>query len=69
VRELERRFPGGYFEPTPDEGFDKYLEVIDELGAGKADSLRGWREKADIKLGRTKSPTSDATTITQLVTK
>jgi len=54
VRELERRMPGGYFEPTPDEGFDKYLKVIDELTAGRADSLKGWREKMDARLGRTK---------------
>jgi hypothetical protein len=51
-RELERRFPGGYFEPTPDSGFDQYLKVIDELTAGRADGLKGWREKMDERLGR-----------------
>jgi hypothetical protein len=56
VRELEKRFPGGYFEPTPDEGFDRYLEVIDELSAGRGDSLRNWRAEADRKLGRGSQP-------------
>lgn len=51
---LDKRFPGGYFEPTADgrDGFDAYLETVDELSMGQADSLRGWRERLDAKLGR-----------------
>lgn len=54
VKELDRRFPGGFFQPTPDgeNGFDAYLDFLDTLTVGQTDSLRGWREKMDRKLGR-----------------
>jgi hypothetical protein len=54
IGELDKRFPGGYFEPTPDgkDGFGEYLRVVDELGAKQGDALKGWREKMDQKLGR-----------------
>lgn len=54
VKELEREYPGGYFEPGLDWGFDRYLTLVDKLSAGQADSLKGWRERADEKLGRGK---------------
>lgn len=52
--ELEKMFPGGFFEPTPDHGFDDYLRAVDKLAqdAAQSDSLRGWRDKMDVKLGR-----------------
>jgi len=54
VTALYKIFPGGFFEPTPEHGFDTYLEALDELNAqqGGSDALRGWREKLDAKLGR-----------------
>lgn len=54
VRELDRAFPGGFFTPTPDKGFDEYLRVLDRLASesGQSDSLKGWRDKMDAKLGR-----------------
>lgn len=54
VRALEEIFPGGFFEPTPDHGFDIYLRAVDKLAqdAAQSDSLKGWREKMDLKLGR-----------------
>jgi hypothetical protein len=54
IGELEKIFPGGFFEPTPDHGFDIYLREIDKLAqdAAQSDSLKGWREKMDLKLGR-----------------
>ena len=52
VKELEKAFPGGYFESTEDGGFDRYLRKVDELSAGQADSLKGWRDKMDARLGR-----------------
>lgn len=54
VRELDKRFPGGYFEPTADgqDGFDTYLEFLDTLAASQTDELKGWRERMDSKLGR-----------------
>lgn len=54
VKELERRFPGGYFESDEVGGFDRYLHMVDELSAGQADKLKDWRQKADEKLGRAK---------------
>lgn len=55
--ELDKRFPGGYFQPTADgqRGFDAYLRTLDELAVGQADSLKGWRDQADAKLGRTRA--------------
>lgn len=57
IGELDKRFPGGYFEPTPDgkDGFGEYLRVVDALGAKQGDQLKGWREKMDQKLGRLSS--------------
>lgn len=54
VRELEKVFPGGFFEPTPDGGFDDYLRAVDRLAqdASQSDALKNWRERADAKLGR-----------------
>jgi hypothetical protein len=51
---LDKRFPGGYFEPTADgkDGFDEYLQTVDELSTGQTDSLKGWRDRLDQKLGR-----------------
>lgn len=50
MKELEKEFPGGYFEPTPEWGIDRYLAAIDKLHEGQADSLKGWRERVDNKL-------------------
>lgn len=56
VKALRKEFPGGYFEPTPDAGFDVYLDTLDRLlaaGVLKEDAtLTAWREKQDAKLGR-----------------
>jgi hypothetical protein len=57
VAELEKRFPGGYFEPRIVDGeivdgFGTYLQVVDELGERQGDSLKGWRQRMDEKLGR-----------------
>jgi len=54
IEALNKKFPGGYFEPTTEWGFDRYLEAVDELSVVAADDpLRSWREKMDAKLGRT----------------
>lgn len=52
VAELEKAFPGGFFEPTPDKGFDEYLRTVDRLAkdASQSDALKDWREKMDNKL-------------------
>jgi len=50
VRELEKAFPGGYFESDDAGGFDRYLTLVDKLSAGQADTLKGWRQRADEKL-------------------
>lgn len=55
VAELRRVYPYGYFEPTPERGFDEYLRVCDRLAAeaGEASSsLQQWRARMDGKLGR-----------------
>jgi len=56
AKAIEKYFPGGYFEPTPEHGFDLYLKAIDELVARKVisedDTMKSWRERMDAKLGR-----------------
>lgn len=52
IEALEKKFPGGYFEPTTKWGFDRYLKAIDECSEVGADVLRKWREEMDVKLGR-----------------
>lgn len=54
VAKLDKLYPDGFFVPTPDHGFDDYLKALDKLAAESAgsDSLKGWRERADQKLGR-----------------
>jgi hypothetical protein len=54
VGKLDKLYPDGFFVPTPDHGFDDYLRNLDKLAAESAgsDSLKGWRERADLKLGR-----------------
>lgn len=54
IAALDKRFPGGYFEPTTEWGFDRYLEAVDELGkVADDDPLKNWRSRMDAKLGRT----------------
>lgn len=55
IRDLEKAFPGGYFESDAEGGFDRYLHLVDKLSAAQGDTLAGWREKADQKLGRAKT--------------
>jgi hypothetical protein len=52
--ELAKMFPGGFFVPTPEHGFDLYLAAVDKLAqdAAQSDALKDWRRKADEKLGR-----------------
>lgn len=54
ILELDKMFPGGYFEPTSTGGLDRYLEAVDKLAedAGQSEVLKGWRAKMDAKLGR-----------------
>lgn len=69
VAALAREFPGGYFEPTPDHGFDVYLRTLDRLLAEgvlkEDDTLKRWRETQDRKLGRipaSSTPSAASTT-------
>jgi hypothetical protein len=53
--ELVKRFPGGFFVPTPNNGLDIYLRTVDELAkdAAQSDKLKNWRQKMDAKrMGR-----------------
>ena len=67
VREIEKVFPGGFFVPTPEAGFDTYLRALDRLvaqGVVKEDeTLKKWRAKMDAKLGRT--PAAVAATVSK----
>lgn len=57
VRELERQFPGGYFESDETGGFDRYLYLVDKLQQAQGDALQGWRERQDAKIrGKAAAP-------------
>lgn len=64
VAEMDRRFPGGFFEPDAHgkNGLGDYLQTLDDLAGKQAggESLRSWREKIDAKLGRTSMATAAA---------
>ena len=49
IGELMKAYPGGYFEATPEEGFDRYLHLIDSLSKSQADKVNEWRAKQDAK--------------------
>jgi hypothetical protein len=63
--ELDKRFPGGYFEPKTDgsDSFAEYLRTLDRLAGQQADTLKGWRERMDAKLRP--RPQAAATTTTK----
>lgn len=50
---LMKEYPGGYFEPGLEEGFDQYLHTIDRLNQGQTDRLAKWRAEVDVRFGRT----------------
>lgn len=54
IAELTKLWPQGYFVPTPEHGFDLYLEACDKLAAEQleSDPLKKWRAEQDAKLGR-----------------
>ena len=62
VAALEKAYPGGFFVPTTERGFDDYLRTIDRLAAadGDDDAIKKWRARVDAKLGRTAATTSAA---------
>ena len=64
MAELEAKWPGGFFVPGTEHGFDDYLRVVDSLAAeqAKSDTLAGWREKMQAKLGRSATPASAVAT-------
>ena len=50
IPEMRKKYPGGYFEPTLYDGFDKYLHTIDELNTTSAqDGIAKWRAGVDAK--------------------
>jgi hypothetical protein len=60
IADLDKRFPGGYFEPATDgrDCLDAYLETLDKLAVGQGDELKTWRDRMDSKLGRGAKPAS-----------
>lgn len=44
---LMKKWPGGYFEPGLDKGFDEYLHTVDELNQGQVNAVDEWRRKVD----------------------
>lgn len=54
IAELEKEFPGGFFQPTTEWGLDRYMAAVDRLAqdASQGAALQGWRERGDKLLGR-----------------
>lgn len=51
---LMKAYPGGYYEPSLEHGFDDYLRKVDELNVAGAGDVGKWREETDRKFGRGK---------------
>lgn len=49
VGALMKQFPGGYYEPTPEHGFDTYLHTIDRITSQQTDAVARWRAEMDAK--------------------
>ncbi len=49
VADLMKAYPGGYYEATPDHGFDTYLHLVDSLSRSQANKIDEWRAKVDAK--------------------
>lgn len=49
VPELLKKYPGGYFTPTTEEGLDEFLRTEDEL-LKVGDKLRRWKEEIDERI-------------------
>lgn len=60
VGELYERYPGGFFVPTPEAGFDQYLKVVDELSASQAANVSEWRRQVDARFGRNREQVAQA---------
>lgn len=60
IPELMKVYPGGYFEPTLTEGFDKYLKVVDSLTGAQAEAVAKWREEQDRKRKARQAPQAEA---------
>lgn len=46
---LMKAYPGGYYEATPEIGFNQYLHLVDSLSKSQADKVNEWRAKIDQK--------------------
>jgi hypothetical protein len=44
---LMERYPGGFFQPGLDKGFDEYLKFVDELTVQQRGQVDEWRRKVD----------------------
>jgi hypothetical protein len=64
---LMKEYPGGYFEPGLEHGFDTYLHLVDKLNQGQKNAVDEWRRKVDERFkgqqgaGQGKQPTTTAT--------
>lgn len=59
---LEKRYPGGYFEPNLKSGFDDYLKFVDELTGRQTNEVDEWRKKVDEKWRRGQTATTPTST-------
>lgn len=49
IKALMEVYPGGYFVPTADYGFDRYLLTVDRLTRNQVDTAKAWRDQVDAK--------------------
>lgn len=74
IPELLKVYPGGYFEPTTDNGIDVYLEVVDKLQAAAGGNLREWMKAQDAaravagQVGGTDAAKADPTLVKATLT-
>lgn len=49
VPDLQKQWPNGFFEPTLEEGMDKFFRLEDELLVGSSGELAKWKSEVDAK--------------------
>jgi len=45
--DLLKKYPGGYFVPTLEGGFDEFLHTVDKLQSEQGNAMDEWRKKVD----------------------
>ena len=49
LEKLEKKYPGGFFEPGREHGLDEFVRAQEEILESEAEDLEGWKAQVDNK--------------------